>query len=263
MKMRINYNITGPKRKKLVEAISKELETEAKYLAAPSFAYQIGDYIIDRNGALEGNDNPELVAALLGLHDFKAVSEEYDVPLPKAESVPEDLVIPHEAELGGRISPYRDYEEPPLCDFQNEEADSLIIELPMEGFTSLALNNLKGLIEARESLIKKALGIEFLPIITDEENISFPWFSNTLEPDEIKAYTNFIKKLYKMARKQKRVITTEKIVENERYAFRCFLLRLGFIGEEYKADRKILLRNLRGSSAFKNGQSANKEAAQC
>ena len=33
----------------------------------------------------------------------------------------------------------------------------------------------------------------------------------------------------------------------------CFLLRLGFIGSEYKAERKILLKNLSGSSAFKNG----------
>lgn len=248
MKMRINYNITGPKRKKLVEAISKELETEAKYLAAPSFAYQVGDYTVDRNGVLEGEDNKELVRKLFEVYKFKAEVEEHATSEPATEDLETDREV-----AGERISPYRDYEEPLLYDFQNEEADSLIIELPMEGFTSLALNNLKGLIEARESLIKKALGIEFLPIITDEENINFPWFSNTLEPDEIKAYTNFIKKLYKMARKQKRVITTEKIVENEKYAFRCFLLRLGFIGEEYKADRKILLKNLNGSSAFKDG----------
>ena len=46
----------------------------------------------------------------------------------------------------------------------------------------------------------------------------------------------------------------EREVENEKYAFRCFLLRLGFIGEEYKVERKILLKNLTGSSAFKNGE---------
>ena len=45
----------------------------------------------------------------------------------------------------------------------------------------------------------------------------------------------------------------EKAVENEKYAFRCLLLRLGFVGAEYKADRKILLKNLTGSSAFKSG----------
>ena len=56
-----------------------------------------------------------------------------------------------------------------------------------------------------------------------------------------------------MARTQKRITAKEKEVDNEKYAFRCFLLRLGFIGAEYKAERKILLRNLSGSSAFKGG----------
>ena len=49
----------------------------------------------------------------------------------------------------------------------------------------------------------------------------------------------------------------EKETDNDKYAFRCFLLRLGFIGSEYKAERKILLRNLTGSSAFKNGGTTN------
>ena len=56
-----------------------------------------------------------------------------------------------------------------------------------------------------------------------------------------------------MSRNAKRVTATEKPVENEKYAFRCFLLRLGFIGDEYKTDRKVLLANLDGSSAFKAG----------
>ena len=62
-----------------------------------------------------------------------------------------------------------------------------------------------------------------------------------------------------MSRKQKRISNTEKAVENEKYAFRCLLLRLGFVGAEYKADRKILLKNLTGSSAFKSG--AKKEVS--
>ena len=62
-----------------------------------------------------------------------------------------------------------------------------------------------------------------------------------------------------MAKTQKRVNSTEKTVENEKYAFRCFLLRLGFIGSEYKNERKILLANLTGSSAFKNAQPNDEE----
>ena len=77
------------------------------------------------------------------------------------------------------------------------------------------------------------------------------------EPDEAKAYTHFIASLGKMSRDLKRISATEKEVDNEKYAFRCFLLRLGFIGSEYKSERKILLRNLTGSSAFRNGGAAN------
>ena len=54
-----------------------------------------------------------------------------------------------------------------------------------------------------------------------------------------------------MAKNQTRITAKEKEVENERYAFRCFLLRLGFIGNDYKVERKVLLRNLAGSAAFK------------
>lgn len=60
--------------------------------------------------------------------------------------------------------------------------------------------------------------------------------------------------LCKMSKDQKRISATEKPVDNERYAFRCFLLRLGFIGDEYKTDRKILMRYLPGNSAFKGGE---------
>lgn len=55
-----------------------------------------------------------------------------------------------------------------------------------------------------------------------------------------------------MARNQKRVTAKERDTDNDKYAFRCFLLRLGFIGPEFKQERKILLRNLTGSSAFKS-----------
>jgi hypothetical protein len=254
--MKINYNVTGPKRKSLVGAISLELNAPTIYLGAPTFAYEVGGYHIDKNGMLEGEDNPGLVADLQGLHDFKAITEEYDTPLPKAEPVPEDIQIPYEAALGGRVSPYHDYEEPPAYaepEQSDEDTNRLTIELPKSAFTHVALDNLKRLIESKSSLIKKALGTNYIPIITNEETISFPWFQGELTSDEVKAYTHFITALSDLAKTQQRVNATEKEVENEKYAFRCFLIRLGFIGTEYKAERKILLKNLSGNSAFKNG----------
>ena len=59
-----------------------------------------------------------------------------------------------------------------------------------------------------------------------------------------------------MARNQKRVTAKEKETDNEKYSFRCFLLRLGFIGDEFKVARKVLLKNFTGSSAFKSAPTA-------
>lgn len=254
--MKINYNVTGPKRKSLVGAISLELNAPTIYLGAPTFAYEVGGYHIDKNGMLEGEDNPGLVADIQGLHDFKAITEEYDTPLPEAEPLTEDVQIPYEAALGGRVSPYHDYEEPPAYaepEQSDEETNHLTIELPRAAFTDVALDNLKRLVESKSSLIKKALGTDYIPIIKNEETISFPWFQGELTSDEVKAYTHFITALSELAKTQQRVNATEKEVENEKYAFRCFLIRLGFVGAEYKAERKTLLKNLSGNSAFKNG----------
>jgi hypothetical protein len=144
--------------------------------------------------------------------------------------------------------------------FTIEQADSLTIELPKEGFTEIALTNLQQLIKSKESLIKKALGVESLSIEQTEQTLRFPWFSGSLTPDEIHAYSRFIGAVYALAKNLKHVSAKEKAVDNERYAFRCFLLRLGFIGD-YKAERKILLSRLSGSTAFKSGKRKPEEIA--
>jgi len=93
---------------------------------------------------------------------------------------------------------------------------------------------------------------------TDEEKVTFPWFDRIPEADQVESYTKFIAALCKMAREQKRVSAKEKPNANEKYTFRCFLLRLGFIGDEFKNDRKILLKNFDGSSAYRTKESADK-----
>lgn len=129
----------------------------------------------------------------------------------------------------------------------------LTVEIPLE---KVAVGNLTKLLDAKGNLIRKALGITDLRIELLEDRVAFPWFSQ-VDADSVAAYTHFISALCEMSRNAKRVTATEKPVENEKYAFRCFLLRLGFIGTEYKAERKILLRNLSGSTAFKNKPGGN------
>jgi hypothetical protein len=261
--MRINYNVTGAKRKSLVGAISQELNAPTKYLGAPTFAYEVGGYHINKTGVVEGEDNHELVADLCGLHDFKAETEEYDTPRPAAEPVPDGVEIPYEAALGGRVSPYRDEEEPPAYGQpESDDPDRLIIEIPLEGFTDTALENLDRLIASKAALIKKAVGVDALPVERTETLLKFPWFRFNATSEEVDTYSRLICALCAAAKEQKRVNAKEKPVENEKFAFRVFLMRLGFMGDEYKTARKILLKNLSGNSAFKNGAPPKAESGQ-
>lgn len=58
------YNVTGVRRKQLVVAVSEFTNIEPEYKAAPSFAYGIGDYMVDKEGTLTGPENPALIESL-------------------------------------------------------------------------------------------------------------------------------------------------------------------------------------------------------
>lgn len=225
---RINYNVTGADRKRLVKAISEHLNVEAKYCGAPSFAYEVDYFTIDRNGILsfDGRADSEEIENLLealGALGFTPVASE-------GTEVPAEMEPPIEAHDCG-----------------------LTVTLPADSFSETSMTNLNDILASKGNLIRKALGVDALPIETSEGFVSFPWFHSELTAEEVKAYTHFILALCDMARNQKRVTAKEKETDNDKYAFRCFLLRLGFIGAEFKDERKILLRKLTGSSAFKSG----------
>lgn len=139
-----------------------------------------------------------------------------------------------------------------------KEPTGLTISLPVDSFTVSAVDNMKKLVEAKNSLIRKALGADRLDIMIEDGKVAFPWWDRLPESEVTQAYTCFLAALCHMASEAKRVLAKETEVESEKYAFRCFLLRLGYIGEESKADRKILLRNLSGHSAFRNQAEADK-----
>lgn len=129
----------------------------------------------------------------------------------------------------------------------------LTISMPRDLFDETALENLKQLIENKAHLLKHAFETDSLEIIENEENIEFPWFTLS-SPEDSSAYQQFILMLCEFAKNQKRVNNKPDTSDNEKYAFRCFLLRIGMIGADFKQTRKILLRNLSGSSAFRYGK---------
>lgn len=213
--MTIDYKAEN--RKALVQAISEFTGSKAKYLGMPSAAYQIDYFTVTKEGNLEFDD--------------RADSEEIE------------NLIEHLAGTGFLAETKQEETE-------TEEATGLTISMPLD---KVAVGNLTRLLEAKGSLIRKALGITDTRIEISEDKVSFPWFETIPSPEELDAYTKFIAALCETSVKAKRVTAKEKEVDNDKYAFRCFLLRLGFIGAEFKAERKILLQNLTGSAAFKSG----------
>lgn len=134
-----------------------------------------------------------------------------------------------------------------------DEPVALTISMPRDFFTEQSMNNLLQLIANKETLLKHALNTESLAVNECEETVEFPWF--TVEKDgDGDAYARFITALCEFAKNLQRVVNKPDTSDNEKYAFRCFLLRLGMIGEEYKPVRRVLLRRLTGSSAFRHGK---------
>ena len=220
--MKTAFNVTGSERKRLVRTIAESTGEKASYMGAPSMAYQIGVFTVTRDGTLEFGDNTDTLVV---------------------EKLYEDIVAAG-------------------FQFESQETDNrsdtgLQILLPLEGFEPDSLDRLIKLIDSKATLIRKALGADRLTVQVKNEAVCFPWWDTLPSPEETSAYTAFVAALCKMAKESKRVTSTEKDVESEKYAFRGFLLRLGFIGSDSKAQRKLLLKNLSGSASFPSKEKAD------
>lgn len=225
--MQIRFNVTGVERKALVAAVSEITGWDAVYQKAPTFAYVVQNYTIDKDGTLLWDERTDMEAARLLL---VTLAEQGFV---SGDSIPMELAEAIAAE---------------------DEPNCLAIDIPLENFTELALSNLEKLVASKAKLIRKSLGTEELPIRQKEDRLCLPWFKPDASVDQVRAYTLLVEALCHVAKTQTRIVATEKIVPNEKYAMRCFLLRLGFIGPEFSYARKILLANLSGDSSFKNGR---------
>lgn len=135
--------------------------------------------------------------------------------------------------------------------FTPSETVKLNITYRRNELTDQDLDNLRNLIWAKGQLIKDACQLNSLPLTIDDQQVTFDWFTE-VNTDDAPAYQQLIDKLVRYAKSHQRIMSTRRDESNEKYAFRCFLLRLGFIGPQYKAQRKVLLKNLTGSAAFKN-----------
>ena len=220
----MNIKLATTNRKAAAARLAEITGAEARYTRVPRCAYEVGAYTLEKDGTITIKEGADL-------QPLKILADEGFIE--NFEAPAEESTTESEPELIG-----------------------LTVEIP---FDKVNVGNLMKLLDAKGDLIKKALGISDIRIEMKEDRVAFPWFTE-VEPESAMAYTNFIAALCRMSKEAKRVTATAKEVENEKYAFRCFLLRLGFIGAEYKKDRKILLQNLSGSAAFRDGKKSHEEA---
>lgn len=229
--MRINYNVTGADRKALVRAMVELLGEPPVYQGAPSFAYAVGGYRVDKDGMVSCPEDttPEDIRKLVDAlreKGFQSV-EPAEQPTAAADSNPAQA--------------------------DDEDLRFLIIKVPRDGFTPEAEENLRKIIASKAPLLKKALETESLDLVFTDNAIRFQWFTLHGIDGEADAYNRLVTAMCKMAKEQKRVVAKECATDNEKFAMRLFLIRLGFIGDEYKTARRILLRNLTGNSSWRSG----------
>jgi hypothetical protein len=230
--MEIKTNATGTERKRLVGEISCQQNAPTHYNGAPTFAYQVGEYAIDKQGTVTGPDSPDLMNALRDTG--------FDCEVSMDEETATTEWRTYQAELSDPNSP-----------------DRLTIEYPLSGFTPETLDNLTKMVTAKEALIKAALGAEDLPIQqTDEDGgkLRFPWFTLS-DTGDAAYYVQFVYALCKTAKTKKRVTAKPAATDNEKFSLRVWLTSLGMTGGEFKNARKVLLRNLSGNSSFASAES--------
>ena len=237
--MRIETNAAN--RKDVVKAVSGILGEPSKYLGVPTCAYQIGNCTIDRSGAVETEDEKT------------------------AEMVRAGLL------------------EQGLIESLQAEVEETTVSLPVEGMTAEGLKNLIYLIHSKQYLINRAFAEEVFRIpaalveaLGGTEVSGTETFLQTFQshaegcrgigfqdgkitftlptaddPDMIKAFTHLTAAMVQQAKEQKRISPKETIEENEKYYMRIWLLRLGFGGKEGKEVRDLLMKKLKGHSAFR------------
>jgi len=219
--MKLNFNVKN--RKEFVKAISEITGEQAVYQFTPTYAFKIGDLTVNRDSTLSvKDDDPRLEIIISELE--KRGYHMQDSPVRSIDTMPQERT-------------------------GNASSDAFTVSVPADKANP---DLLKAIIGSRKHLIMKALNASSTEIKVTDDKIEFPWFDRKLTADEVDAFTTFISLLCRFSKELKRCNAKEHPIENEKYTFRTFLLRLGFIGPEFKAFRKLLLKNLDGNSAFRH-----------
>lgn len=270
--MEIKFSIDKSERKALAQKIAEFTGTEVRYLGVPSCAYQAGDFMVSRDAVLiisDDTDTDTVELVLDWLREAGYTSESGNNENDETESETEETEPEDSAE--------------------NPEALNAEISFPLEQHTVQSLKNLVCMIHSRGALLSKATGGNFIAdktlideisqnefgsvheltafirewgetnnsltgISFESDKIIFDGFGQPEDAGCVQTFMKLAAAMNQMALTQKRVQAKEVDDSNEKYAFRTWLLRLGLNGADFKEDRRRLMANLSGNSAFRNDE---------
>lgn len=275
--MEIKYNIEKSQRKALAQKISELTGADVRYAGVPSCAYEIDFFTLSKDAVLSFSDrsDTDIVEMVLdGLADAGYDSETITPPEGTDEADAEENA-PEESDTESE-------------DKQNSGFPlNASISFPLADHTVQSLTNLICMIHSRGPLLSKATGgnfsadksladeigkhefrsvhelIDFIrewdetnPPLTgisfDSEKLTFDGFGQAADADHVQTFMKLAGAMNNMALTQQRVQAKDVDDSNEKYTLRVWLIRLGLNGKDCKADRKRLLENLSGHTAFRN-----------
>lgn len=233
-------------RRKMVQDIAEFTGEELRYVGPPTFSYTVGRLTIDRDGVItsETEEGEDLLTQFLQEKGYlEAPVDEVKIEIPADTGDGKFLqnllaMIHARAYLLNQITRYETFA---VSDSMLEKLEQLPEENAYETFQTLLTADTEGL---------KGLMVE-----DGKVTFAFP-----LSPDSAKnkAYAELAEKIIKRAKEAKRVSATPVVEENEKYYLRIWLVQLGMAGAVNKESRKALLAGLKGHTAFRTKEEAEK-----
>ena len=233
-------------RRKMVQDIAEFTGEELRYVGPPTFSYTVGRLTIDRDGVItsETEEGEDLLTQFLQEKRYlEAPVDEVKIEIPADTGDGKFLqnllaMIHARAYLLNQITRYETFA---VSDSLLEKLEQLPEENAYETFQTLLTADTEGL---------KGLMVE-----DGKVTFAFP-----LSPDSAKnkAYAELAEKIIKRAKEAKRVSATPVVEENEKYYLRIWLVQLGMAGAVNKESRKALLAGLKGHTAFRTKEEAEK-----
>ena len=282
------YEKNVENRKELVKKLEELTGLKAHYTFVPRCAYEIGAFTVEKDGSLTARDGADecILETLMGdgmIKTAEAEAETAEVSETAEEpETEEDADATETTEETTEEAEEQDAEEP--AEAENAFPIDTSVSFPLSQHSSTSLINLVCTIYSRGAILSKATDgkfhadkelvdalqsaklytaqsvLDFLAewdgkpmvgIVFTEDKVAFTGFTGVQDAEHVRTFTRLAAVINKAAITQKRVIAKEVDMTNEKYALRNWLIRLGMDGEEYKADRKILMENLTGHVAFR------------